>query len=47
MGSTYYGNVMISPNYDSYGLDKGGFPNRYSGYASKPQESFRYRRYDY
>jgi len=47
MGSTFYGNVMVSPNYNSYGLDKGGFPNRYSGYAAavKPQESFRYRAY--
>lgn len=50
IASTYYGNVSVSPDFDSYGLGKGGFQQRYRGYAAadkkqKGGESFRYRGY--
>jgi len=47
IASSYYGNVMISPDFSTYGLEKGGFKNRYRGYtgdrSSKLGENFRYR----
>ena len=40
IASTYYGNVMASPDYNTYGFSKGGLKGRYS--PNPVTEKFRY-----
>ncbi len=40
IASTYYGNVMASPDYNTYGFDKGGLKGRYT--PNKSKQDFRY-----